>query len=238
MLDRQKPVRYNRFSSLGHSKLTNCAVFLHLGSSVEYKLGIETERSGPMNKWFRIVSVGLLIFIASCVPSLHPLYTDADLAFDPALVGEWSEKGSKETWTFTKSDEKEYSLVLVENEGKRGEFIVHLVKAEGRLFLDLFPKEPDLKENDFYKGHLLGVHTFMRVEQIQPTLQMAPLNPDWIKKFLQDHPDDIRHEKVDNGIVLTAKPKELQAFLIKHEKTKDAFEELSTLIRKVEEQKK
>ena len=148
-------------------------------------------------------------------------------------MGEWSEKNSKEMWTFTKGDKKEYNLVYVNDDEEKGRFVVHLVKAEERMFLDLFPEEPDLKENDFYKVHLLPVHTFMRVEQIEPTLQMASLNPNWIKNFLQDHPNAIRHEKLDDGIILTAKPKEIQAFLIKHEKTEDAFGELSDMIRKV-----
>ena len=95
----------------------------------------------------------------------------------------------------------------------------------------------DLNENDFYKMHLLPVHTFMRVEQIQPTLRMAPLDPDWVGEFLEDHPDAIRHEKLDDRIILTAEPKELQSFLIEHEQTKDAFSELSNMIRKVKRQK-
>ncbi len=184
-----------------------------------------------MNKWPRLVGLGFLIFLTSCVPSLHPIYTGEDLVFDPALVGAWSEEGSADTWTFSKSGEKEYNLVLVDDEGK-GEFVVHLAKVEGRLFLDLFPKEPDLKANDFYKSHLLRVHSFILVAKIQPTLQMAVLDPGWIKKFLQDHPDAIRHEEVNDDILLTAKPKELQAFLIKHEKTEGAFGEFSNFIRK------
>lgn len=188
-----------------------------------------------MNTWLGLIGAVLLIFLTSCVPSLHPLYTDEDLVFDPDLVGEWSEKSSTETWTFTKSGEREYGLVYVDEKGKRGEFFVHLVKVEGRTFLDLFPAEPDFKEhrNDFYAGHLLRVHTFMRIEQIQPTLRMAPLDPDWVRKHLQDHPDGIRHEKVDDGILLTAQSKELQSFLIKHEKTEDAFGKPSDLIRTV-----
>ena len=191
-----------------------------------------------MNKRLALVGAGLLIILTGCVPSLHPLYTDEDLVFDPGLIGEWSEQGESETWTFTKSGEKEYGLVYVDEKGKRGEFIVHLVNAEGRLFLDLFPEEPHFKEdvNDFYTGHLLGVHTFMRVTQIQPTLRMAPLNPDWIKKYLMDHPGDIRHEKVNDGILFTTQPKELQAFLIKHEKTEGAFDEPSDMSRKVKKQ--
>jgi hypothetical protein len=63
------------------------------------------------------------------------------------------------------------------------------------------------------------------------------LNYEWVDKFLRDHPDAIGHEDVDDGdFVFTAKPKELQVFLVKHEKTQDAFGEVVHMIRKTEEQ--
>ena len=205
-----------------------------------------------MKTYYAIIALGDLFSVTGClVPSLHPLYTDADLTFDPALIGQWAEKDSKlplrdgtsETWTFTEntksteSGEKKYTLVIADEDGKSHKFIVHLVKIKGLLFLDLFPDGEDLELNLFYRFHLLPVHTFMRVKQIEPTLQMAPLDYDWVDKFLRDHPDAIRHEDVDDGfIVFTAKPKELQAFLVKHEKPQDAFGEASHMIRKTEEQ--
>ena len=111
------------------------------------------------------------------------------------------------------------------------------MKIEGRLFLDLFPMEldskktdEDPKENAFYKLHLVPAHTFMLVKQIQPTLRMAFLNPSWAKDYLKAHPDAVRHEKVDHDeIVLTAPTKELQAFVLKHEKDADAFATLDPM---------
>jgi len=169
--------------------------------------------------------------LCGCVPSLHPLYTEADTNFDPALVGRWSQGDSKDSWTFMKEGEQQYKLVYRDPKGKSGEFKVHLLKASGRLFLDLFPADPDLDEPDFYKLHVLPAHTFMIVRQIEPTLQMAPLNPQWMKEFLEDHPDAIDHEAVDGRIILTAEPRQLQAFLVKHEKTEDAFGEFSDMTR-------
>lgn len=185
-----------------------------------------------MRKFLVMAILGIIVLFSGCVPSLHPLYTKDDLIFSPNLLGEWSEKNSKETWLFTKEGEKEYKLVHTDEEGKQGEFEVHLLKVKGRLFLDLFPEAPDLKENEFYQIHLLPVHTFMLVKQIEPTLQMATLSPDWIVDFLARHPRAIRHEKVEDGILLTAQSKKLQAFVIKHEKTEDAFGGLSNLTRK------
>ena len=173
----------------------------------------------------------LSILLCGCVPSLYPLYTDEDVIFDPNLVGVWSEKDAKDKWAFSQEDNKTYKLVYTDEKGLPGEFIVHLVNVQDRLFLDLFPADPNLKENDFYKAHLLPAHTFMKVEHINATLRMAPMNPDWLNKYLEDHPDAIAHEKVDDRIVLTAKPKVIQAFLIKNEKTEGLFGDMSDLIK-------
>jgi hypothetical protein len=186
-----------------------------------------------MKKTTAIITLGLLILLTGCIPSVHPLYTEQDLIFDPLLAGVWVDEESKETWTFTKSGKMAYTLLCVDENGKEGEFAVHLLEVGNRRFLDLYPADPDLQQNDLYKCHLLPVHTFMRVQQQGDGLQMAFLNPDWIKEYLQEHPDAIKHEKLDEVILLTAHPKELQAFLQKHDKTKDAWDEGSAMTRQV-----
>jgi hypothetical protein len=174
--------------------------------------------------------VVLALALGGCVPSLHPLYTDKDLIFDPALLGQWSPADGQGSWTFRKTGEKEYQLDAIDKDGKRGRFQVHMVKLDGRVFLDLFPMERTQKEDDFYELHFVPTHTFFRVKQIEPKLQMAYLDPEWIGKYLPEHPDAIRHEKVHGGAVLTAQPKELQAFVLKHQK--DGFHDMDPLTRK------
>lgn len=182
-----------------------------------------------------MTAFGLLFLLTGCIPSLHSLYTEQDLIFDASLVGEWADRDGKETWTFTKIGEKAYTLLYVDEKGKKGEFDVRLLRVGDRRFLDLYPAEPDLQQNDFYKSYLLRVHTFMRVEQQDDVLQMAYIKPDWIKTCLEEHPDAIKHEKVYGGVLLTAQPKELQAFLTKHDKTADAWDQCSPLIRRAGE---
>ena len=109
----------------------------------------------------RLWALGFVLLFAGCVPSLHALYTDRDLVFDQALVGVWAEKDSKEVWAFSKAGEKEYRLNYTDEDGKKGEFQVHLLKVEGRMFLDLYPAELTLQHSDFYKGHFLPTHTFL-----------------------------------------------------------------------------
>jgi hypothetical protein len=169
--------------------------------------------------------LGLLLGLAGCVPSLHPLYTEEDLIFDPALLGSWAGRDGKGSWEFSKAGEKEYKLVDLDEQGKKGEFSVHLLKVGDQRFLDLFPLDPELKQNDFYRIHLMPVHTFLRVRQERDSLRVSILNYDWLQKLLKENPGAIKHEVVDDSVLLTAKPKELQAFLLKHEKTAEAWDE-------------
>ena len=191
-----------------------------------------------MRKSLCLSFIGILLVMAGCIPSVHPLYTEPDLLFDSALVGDWVSKDGKETWTFTKTADKEYKGVYIDKDSKKGEFVEHLLKEDDRRFLDLYPVDPELKENDFYKYHLLPVHTFMRVEQIEPKFQLATLKLNWLKAFLQENPGALRHEKVNDSVLLTAEPKEMQGFLIMHEKTADAWDECDPMTRRVANPKK
>jgi hypothetical protein len=181
-----------------------------------------------MRRVSTLVFFTVLVALTGCVPSLQPLYTDGDLSFDSALLGTWDGENSSDTWEFTKKDETEYKLVVTESNssmsrGRKGEFVVHLVKVEGVVFLDLFPAEPNCPQNDFYLGHLIPVHTFIRIFQVEPTLKLACFSPGgwhegkgWLEIYLEKNPTAIRHEQAGDRILLTAPPKELQKFLLAH----------------------
>lgn len=179
------------------------------------------------------------LILTACVPSLYPLYTDDDLIFEPALLGQWLESEGEETWTFTRiGDKKRYKLVQVDEEGKEGEFIVHLLKVDDHLFLDLFPANEDESDDfepfnasGFYRMHFAPVHTFMYVDQIEPKLRLSVLDFRWLEKLLNKQPDALRHETVEGSILITARAKELQAFLIGHLETEGAFGDLGSMTR-------
>ena len=184
--------------------------------------------------WLAALAVALTL--TSCVHSLQPLYTEKDLIFDPALVGVWSEEDSKDSWAFEKSGEKEYRVTFTDSDGKPGVFQVHLLKIGGQLFLDFFPDKAameELKRNDFFKFHYLPAHTFARVAQIEPALQMGLLSQDWLREILAADPKAIGHEKIEGStIVLTASTEKLQAFVLKHVEDEKAFGGLSNLKRR------
>jgi hypothetical protein len=189
-----------------------------------------------------LIVVAILLTLLGCcvIRSLHPLYTDQDVIFSSDLLGCWSEEVSHETWEFSKQSESEYQLVITENEGspfsyekgKSGTFITHLLKIKGEMFLDLSPSDPEFEQHSISQFCFLPVHTFAYVKQIKPTLQMSFPEPDWLEKLITDNPEAIRHEKIDDEIILTASTKELQTFWLKHLDTRGAFGELTDMKRK------
>jgi len=181
-----------------------------------------------MKKTLPLLLVMALMLTSACIPCLHPLYLDKDLIFDPALIGTWSEKDSKETWQFTKVDDETYRLVYTNNEGRVGTFRAHLLKLGKERFLDIYPEGTKEKLNELYDLLRLPAHTFFHVPEIQPELKMSCMEGDWLKNFLKKNPDAIRHEIIeDDLVVLTASTSELQAFILAHLEDEGAFSDAS-----------
>ncbi len=176
-----------------------------------------------MKSNLKLLTLALLLLSASCVPSLNPLYTEQDLVFDAALLGVWTDKESAETWSFTYANEKEYRLEFTDKDGKKGEFEAHLLKIEGKTFMEITPIKPVLPQNDFYKGHFLATHTFVQIIQTGPKTQIAYLEPKWLKGFLDKNPAGIAHVRIEDEILLIDTPKNLQKFLVTHTNTEGAF---------------
>ena len=188
-----------------------------------------------MKTAFKLLTFSFLLMLAGCVSSLNPLYTDQDLIYDPTVLGVWSDKDSKETWVFTQANEKEYKVIYTDEDGKEGEFRAHLLKIDGKTFLDLTPVKPALSQNDFYKSGFLTTHTFVQITRInEQSAQISYLEPEWVKKFLDKNPTVIRHQKVNNEILFTASTKELQKFLLAHLNTEGAFAKPTIITRKGE----
>lgn len=162
----------------------------------------------------------LAIAASGCVQSLHPLYTDKELVFEPGLVGTWASEGGN-LWIFLQSGKKAYELVYTEK-GTPAKFSAHLVRLGKFLFLDLSPKSPDLK-NDLQQAHLLNTHTFSRIWLDRDTLRMTMLEHDWLKKMIDQKKMKIKHERLSDRIVLTASTKDLQRFALRHADDNGAF---------------
>ena len=184
------------------------------------------------------ITFGLLVaaaaILAGCVvTSVRPFYTEKDLVFEPALVGDWIKEGKNagdyEVWKFEKSAALAYRFTLIEAD-KATVMEAHAFKLQGQLFLDIASIDQDIQ--------VIPPHYLLKVSQVTPALRMSELNHDWLKGLLGKEPNAIPHHLVRSGdkpedlrVVLTADTPELQKFVLNHLKTEGAWKDSFKLTR-------
>lgn len=169
----------------------------------------------------------LAALLGGCVPvmSLHPLFSEKDVVFDEKLLGTWVDDSNETMWHFSDANkpEKAYKLIFTEEEDKKGSFIVHLVKLKDKLFLDVYPSEPPCDEEDPNKVEwaynilfFVPVHTFIKINAIEPQLKLQFTDDDELEKLLKENPKAVEHMTIKDTPFLTASTKKLQVFVLKY----------------------
>ena len=179
----------------------------------------------------------LAIVLGGCVPvmSLNPLYEQENIIFEQKLLGVWVDdvNDPEVIWDFNRPDanKNEYRLVYTDDDNKKGIFQVNLVKLKERLFLDVFPasypsgkdeaEDMKLTYNVFF---FAPTHTFIKVNSIEPHLNIQITNDDELEELLKEDPNAIEYVDVEEGgLVLTSSTKEIQAFVLKYADDKRLF---------------
>ena len=191
----------------------------------------------------------LLVFVSSCVVfSFYPLYTEKDLFPNDLLTGQWIDKDSS-IWRFEHNykgkhlpeniDSTAFILTLKDKDKKdfsKASLLVHVVKLGEHYFLDFYLE--DYFDNDnltLFDFHVLPVHTFAKLELKKDSAYINWFNQDWLKDLIHENRIRIHHEDNGEHILLTAKPQELQKFVIKYVNSTEAFEDgLDAALRKIE----
>ena len=156
------------------------------------------------------VTIMTLAILSGCVGSVNPLFTEKDLIFDAALLGDW--KYEKENWLFEKEADNKYKLTHSDN-GTLAVFKAYLVKINNLTFLDISPLDINSK-NYFYEMHSLPVHTFWKIEIEKEQIVIKMLDPDLLEKAIDQNKVDIAFvESQDCRILLTASTSKLQNFI-------------------------
>jgi hypothetical protein len=149
----------------------------------------------------------VLLMTGCTLRSLQPLYTEKDLIFEPQLLGMWVEEGDKsdDLLIFQKYEDNAYSVRF----GDQLKLRAHLMKLGGELFLDVTPAETDDAFN--IPGHL-----FVKIRVNGDTLQTALIESDWAVHAADAGTLGLSHVRIGSKVVLTAPPKELQAFVTRY----------------------
>jgi hypothetical protein len=202
----------------------------------------------------KVVAYCLAGLVAGCVPivSLNPLFTKETIVFDENLLGTWlpDANGPSMSLEFARFEERSaqdlpkelqseskrvYRLHLFEGNRKHV-LVACLVKLGERRFLDIFPDQSESdRENrklGSYESFFLPCHMFMRVDAIGDEVNVHPMNDEGVKKLVEAKPRAVAYATTEEGPVLTASTKELQAFVTKYADDKWLFALEGTFVRK------
>lgn len=176
----------------------------------------------------------IAVMLCGCIPSLHPLYTAADIRFEPLLLGIWEPQDSTETWEFRRAEDlpDRYLVIHTDKHGIEGRYEGVMLQLGPAVYLDIRPLQDTMAGNDFFKFHCYRMHGFIRIGQFEPTLKLAMMDPEWLLKEFKNDPALLAHEKHDDDrYVLTASTADLQAFFLEHQDNGRMFTKYGVLTR-------
>ena len=196
----------------------------------------------------------LLIFLSSCLTTLHPIFTEKDLAYDPKLIGVWNaeREGNKERVTISNlAIENSVELpgnishikqkgYLISYEHEHSEipdrYIAFLSRIGKYLYFDYYPadKKEDQYIDEFFGAHFVKMHTSYRVEILNDgSFELSQLDGSFVNSLIEQKKIRISHETgADDNIVITASTSELQQYLIKYSDEPEAYESEKTIFKK------
>ncbi len=180
--------------------------------------------------WILLIIPIYFAITVCCAPSLHPIYTEDDIIYDPALIGTWLGEDD-EILAIRQHDalDNAYLMTYTDSDGDIGEFDARLVDIEGYTFLDVYPIPNEQSEDDHSQYLLIPTHGNVMVTQIEPDFIFVVMDEEWLADYLEDNPDALKHEYAnydpsDQGrLIVTASTEDLQAFLIEHIGTEGAY---------------
>lgn len=195
----------------------------------------------------------LLFGLSGCfLKSVHTLVSDEDAVEFPGVSGTWESEDERFTFIkegelddvlFTSKFDNTSSFSMTDsgNDSKGTDhpgylviyedlsneqpdstyFLGKFAQIDQHFYLDLFPFE--LFHLDFWTSHLQPVHTFSKIILSGDSLSIQLFQDDWIEEQIRDHKVRIKHEKLEEGVLITASTNELQQFIIKYGNVQEAY---------------
>ena len=174
----------------------------------------------------------LAILMSGCfIQSFQPFYTEDSLIKLPAIQGKWLlvKKGDEnvaqkypQPWVFGEDE-------ITTFEDNVGSVLnVQYFMVKDMTFVDLEPSEPDKDKgiNRWWTIHTIPVHSVCKVDLSPNSLNLTPLDGDWVEKMLEKKKVSVSYVAVGSEgdhIILTSPPERLMAFLKQYGNNTNAF---------------
>ncbi len=131
---------------------------------------------------------------------------------------------------YTDVDAARYKMTIYNGSEEPEEYQVYISDLGDHLFVDAYPYGAD---SDFALGNRFPVHTFYKIELIEEQLIITMFDLEKLFKLFESNLIRLRHEIVDDQVLITARPEELQRFLARYSKDDSVFDPDQLIQRKV-----
>jgi hypothetical protein len=196
-----------------------------------------------MKKILLVSALFMTLLLGSCLTTLHPIFTEKDLVFDPRLTGKWSNKEDGSTASYRPAnidDVRSLSTSLQRNVSKiymleerdeqgllKSKQYAFMVKLGKYYYMDFYPaglKAGDTEEK-FFAAHYIPMHSIYRINfKNDRTYEIQQLDAGYLENLIKNKKIRIRHEVTGEGdYVITAPTEDLQKYIIKYADTPEAY---------------
>jgi hypothetical protein len=162
---------------------------------------------------FACLTLGVLLGCG--VASISPILSNADVEYNPALLGTWEETDGKEFAVITPDTGKRYHVVYHESDGKVGAFTGRLGRLGKFRVLELQPDDPTLDRNmgDVYRSLIVRAYAVVFIDSIGSELQFRALAPDSVSAALKKKPSSVAHNASGDLTLFTGPTGDVRKFL-------------------------
>ena len=196
----------------------------------------------------------LLIFLSGCLTTIHPIFTEKDLAYDSKLIGAWdtenegkkgkviisnlaTENSLELPGNISAIKQQGYFIIYKDENGKTSDqYIAFLARIGKHLYFDYYPadKKEDRKLDEFFGVHFVKMHTSYRVEILKDgSFELSQLDGSYVKSLIDEKKIRISHETdADDNTIITASTKELQQYLVKYGDEPSAYRSEKTTFKR------
>ena len=184
-----------------------------------------------------------LVLLNGCLTTLHPIFTEKDLVFDPRLAGNWKKSKDSSTALYRQANTGDLEglspalkrnaarIYIREEKDSRGRTkstsYAFMVKLGKYYYMDFYPA--DLKTTElaveFFAVHYVPMHSIYRIKFAgNYSFDIQQLDAGYLEKLIRNKQVRLKHEVTDDGnYLITAPTAELQQYLIKYSDTPEAY---------------